>query len=324
MKECESLISIIVPIYNVEKYLKKCIDSLINQTYKNIEIILVDDESPDNCGRICDEYARLDNRIRVIHQNNSGVGKARENGMDIALGKYLTFVDSDDWIEPDFCERMLEKLLSNNADWIACNAKELDENGKEINDFNNIETEELIKDNETLFAHYFEGKNYTRVVWGKLFKTSKIKGREFQKLKICEDTCFMFDLFTCNLEVVLAEYYGYNYVRRGNSVTSKKRFRVEDFDYLKGLVYIKNIIKGTYPKYLEEVEKQRIEALVNMYISLLTEGTENEIRKYKDTIKKQIINRSGQSINTLKKHVYMIKYLNHVYDCLICFKCKKK
>ena len=108
MKERESLISIIVPIYNVEKYLKKCIDSLINQTYKNIEIILVDDESPDNCGRICDEYARLDNRIKVIHQNNSGVGKARENGMDIALGKYLTFVDSDDWIEPEFCERMVK------------------------------------------------------------------------------------------------------------------------------------------------------------------------------------------------------------------------
>ena len=157
-----------------------------------------------------------------------------------------------------------------------------------------------------------------------MFKTSKIKGRKFQKLKICEDTCFMIDLFTSNLKVVLVEDYGYNYIRRENSVTSKNKFRVEDFDCLKGLEYIKSIIKDTYPEFLQELEKQKIEVLVNMYVALLTKGTENEIKRYKDRIRKQIIIRNGQPINTLKNHVYMIKYLNHVYDWLICFKFKKK
>ena len=90
------LVSIVVPIYNVEKYLKKCIDSIINQTYKNIEIILVDDGSTDNCGKICDEYTKTDNRIVVIHKKNGGLSDARNAGLDIAKGKYIAFVDSDD------------------------------------------------------------------------------------------------------------------------------------------------------------------------------------------------------------------------------------
>lgn len=323
MKECESLISIIVPIYNVEHYLRKCIDSLVNQTYRNIEIILVDDESPDKCGQICEEYARLDNRIKVIHQNNSGVGKARENGMDIARGEYLTFVDSDDWIEPEFCERMVKKLLLNNADWIACNAKELDENGKEINDFNNIEKEELIKDNKTLFGHYFEGKNYTRVVWGKMFKTSKIKGRKFQKLKICEDTCFMIDLFASNLKVVLVQDYGYNYIRRENSVTSKNKFRVEDFDWLKGLEYINNNVKKICPWHCKDIETERGKVLLNMYILLLEKGTKREKLKYKKLIRNEIINRPvSVREGWIYKHFFMIKYMNFFYEIIICTKYK--
>lgn len=103
------LISIIVPIYKVERYIHRCIESLTHQDITNIEIILVEDGSPDNCGIICDEYKEKDSRIRVIHQSNGGLSAARNSGIDIAKGDYLMFVDSDDWVDSDFCSYAYQK-----------------------------------------------------------------------------------------------------------------------------------------------------------------------------------------------------------------------
>ena len=100
------LISIIVPVYNVEKYLKRCMDTLQNQTYENIEIILVDDGSPDDCQQLCDENARKDSRVKVIHKSNEGLGMARNSGFEIATGSYIVFVDSDDYVTEDMCEKL--------------------------------------------------------------------------------------------------------------------------------------------------------------------------------------------------------------------------
>ncbi|HEY8803664.1 MAG TPA: glycosyltransferase, partial [Clostridium sp.] len=100
------LISIIVPIYKVEVYIRNCVDSILNQTYKNLEIILVDDGSPDNCGNICEEYSSKDKRIKVIHKKNGGLSSARNAGLDIASGEYIGFIDSDDWIEGDMYESL--------------------------------------------------------------------------------------------------------------------------------------------------------------------------------------------------------------------------
>lgn len=113
------MISIIVPVYNVEKYIHQCVDSIINQTYSNIEIILVDDGSPDNCGKICDEYAARDSRIKVIHKANGGLSDARNYGIDAASGEWLMFVDSDDWIEPDMAEKLYYAVEKENTD-LAC------------------------------------------------------------------------------------------------------------------------------------------------------------------------------------------------------------
>ena len=106
------LISIIVPVFNAEKYLVQCIDSLINQTYINLEILLIDDGSADNSGKICDEYAKLDNRIKVIHKNNGGVSSARNFGLDIEKGEYITFIDSDDFVAPNYCEELILNMTS--------------------------------------------------------------------------------------------------------------------------------------------------------------------------------------------------------------------
>ena len=108
MKKLEQpLISIIVPVYKVEKYLKRCVDSILTQTYQNMEVILVDDGSPDNCGAICDRYKETDNRVVVIHKKNGGLSDARNAGLDIATGEYIMFIDSDDFVEIDMMESMM-------------------------------------------------------------------------------------------------------------------------------------------------------------------------------------------------------------------------
>ena len=126
------LISVIVPVYNVEKYLRKCVDSIVNQTYKNLEIILVDDGSPDNCGKICDEFAEMDNRVMVIHKENGGLSSARNAGLDIATGEYITFVDSDDYIENDTYEKVVVAINKFDSDLIFFREKSVDESGKTI------------------------------------------------------------------------------------------------------------------------------------------------------------------------------------------------
>ena len=109
----KEVISIVVPIYKVEKYIKKCIDSIIEQTYKNLEIILVDDGSPDGCAKICDEYAKKDKRIKAIHKENGGLSDARNVGIDISTGKYICFVDSDDYIENNYIELLYKCIVEN-------------------------------------------------------------------------------------------------------------------------------------------------------------------------------------------------------------------
>ena len=116
MSDNNELISIIVPIYNVQKYLDRCMKTLLNQTYRNIEIILVDDESPDECPKMCEEYAKIDQRVKVIHKKNGGLGFARNSGLEIAQGKYIIFVDSDDYVTENMCHLLYEAAKKYEAD----------------------------------------------------------------------------------------------------------------------------------------------------------------------------------------------------------------
>lgn len=118
--EAQPLITVIVPVYNVEKYLRRCLDSIIGQTYQNLEILCIDDGSIDNSGEICEQYAARDARIKVIHQENQGLSTARNRGLDAAEGEYIAFVDSDDYILEDMYKKMLAKLLDYNVDLCVC------------------------------------------------------------------------------------------------------------------------------------------------------------------------------------------------------------
>lgn len=118
LKENKPLISVIVPIYKVENYLNCCVNSIINQTYKNLEIILIDDGSPDKCGKICDDFNKEDTRIKVIHKKNNGLGSARNTGLDVCNGEYISFVDSDDYIMPDLIESLYNEIYD--CDYVSC------------------------------------------------------------------------------------------------------------------------------------------------------------------------------------------------------------
>ena len=114
-------VSIVVPVYKVEEYIDRCLDSLLNQTLKDIEIILVDDGSPDNCPKICDEYAQKDARVRVVHKQNEGLGYARNSGMEVAVGEYIAFVDSDDFVDIRMFEELYDVARGNDSDVVYCN-----------------------------------------------------------------------------------------------------------------------------------------------------------------------------------------------------------
>ena len=206
-------ISVIVPIYNVENYLNRCIDSIINQTYKKLEIILVDDGSPDNCGKICDEYAKKDSRIKVIHKENGGVSSARNAGLNIATGDYIGFVDGDDWIELDMYEYLLGLSIKYKADISRCSFVYNDNIG-------NISKENIkIIKNEDALINCINGNFEEGVVWNKLYRRFIFQNIRFEPNIIFEDVLINYYVYKLNISMVISNICKYHYLRRQDSIT---------------------------------------------------------------------------------------------------------
>ena len=157
MLQNDALISVIVPIYNVEQFLRPCVDSILNQTYSNLQIVLVDDGSTDSCPTICDEYASQDDRIFVIHKSNGGLSEARNVGIDIARGSYITFIDSDDVIAVDMIEYLYALLRISNADISVCQRADIDEAGVDIAVHKKMLKEDyILSNNKACMRDFFE------------------------------------------------------------------------------------------------------------------------------------------------------------------------
>lgn len=193
---CSPLISVIIPVYNAEKTLRQCVESVLSHDYKNFELILVDDGSKDSSPQICDEYAIKDNRVRAIHQPNGGVSSARNNGIDYALGEWVTFIDADDYITNDFFKGVdgcSEDLLINQYIWLRNGKQTLD---KRISDYN------FISGNEPICS--FLNKYLTTLIFrgpcAKFYKKSLLNNiRFYDNMKVGEDTCFVHAyLLNCN------------------------------------------------------------------------------------------------------------------------------
>lgn len=287
MSQEKALISIIIPVYKVEKYLEKCIQSVINQTYKNIQIILVDDGSPDNCGKICDEYAERDQRIEVIHKSNGGLSDARNKGLEIAKGEYIGFVDSDDYIEADMYEVLYNLLKQYNADVSICNfytvsqekiAIKNADNG--IKEYNRIEIlKEILLDN-----------NIQSYAWNKLYKKELFDEIKYPVGKKYEDIGTTFYLLEkCNKVVVTGkpEYY---YINRQDSIvnnvtettiTDYIELIIQRYDYIEENIKELSSYNKNYLKRILKTAEQDIKSLkeVGDYTKKKYEELYNKVQK---------------------------------------------
>ena len=214
----EPLVSIIVPVYNTEKYLDRCIKSIVNQSYKNLEIILVDDGSPDNCPQMCDEWAEKDNRIKVIHKLNDGLANARNTGIEACTGDYVMFTDSDDYIELDMVEFLLNLSVKYNADVSRCGFYYNYDNGNQKTDGNDYTVKLLEKDDRII---ELVTTGFCGTVWNKLYKREVVKSNFFSKQDGCsEDILYNFRVYKEDYKTVFSDVPKYHYVIRDNSITN--------------------------------------------------------------------------------------------------------
>lgn len=215
------LISIIVPVFNVAPFLPRCIESLINQDYKNIEIILIDDGSSDGSGMICDEYADKDSRIKVYHQEYHGVSGARNKGLDISSGEYIMFLDSDDEAHPQYVSKLFNTLNENNLDIAQCCLIRI-KNGKRINELEVKDSVQIFSGLEMQCKTFERNRYFTMCLCGKLFKKSLFDGLQFPIGRINEDESLIYLLMYRAGRVGVIDDYLYYYHYNGNSITEKK------------------------------------------------------------------------------------------------------
>ena len=227
------MISVVIPVYNTEKYLPRCIESVLAQTYRDLDVILVDDGSPDNSGKICDEYAEKDGRVRVFHKENGGVSSARNHGLEKAREKsseYIGFIDSDDWIEPEMYEKLLNVLIETNADIAACCEK---------TEFTKEDNRQEIKAGRRQSGECLEPTVYNRdeavrallkldistFVHDKLYKAHLFTGIAFPEGKVYEDLATVYKLILASERTVVLWEILYHYVRNPGSITHNKSMK---------------------------------------------------------------------------------------------------
>lgn len=235
------MISVIVPIYKVENYIKKCVDSIRHQTYKELEIILVDDGSPDNCPAICDEYAKKDSRIQVIHKQNGGLINARKSGLEIAKGEYIGFVDGDDWIEPEMYELFAQQIKKYSPDMVISDFY-YDSGTKPANSEQLFEREYYDKyalENEIYPHMLFSGTYYKFGInpccWSKVYKKELLKKNLYPvdgRIKMGEDAAFTYPCLLDAQNIATVKTPCYHYILNPQSMTKSYDKDLKDIIFL--------------------------------------------------------------------------------------------
>ena len=246
-------ISIIIPVYNAEKYLKDCITSVLSQTYYNLEIILIDDGSTDSSSQLVDVYAKSDSRIKTIHQKNTGLSGARNTGLKIATGKYVTFVDSDDQIAPGMVKGLLTALQESNADIAICSFKETYPNGKTKHFSHNHSTQTYTA--KEALAAMLQEKGFMLSTTIKLFPTQYFKNIKFPLGKLHEDVGTTYKLFFKASKLVFVPDEYYIYMHHDNSIINQT-FDDRKFDLIKLTDQMCDDIDTKYPD-LKNITKER-------------------------------------------------------------------
>ena len=285
-------ISVIVPVYNVEQYLERCVDSIINQTYTNLEIILVNDGSTDNSGKLCDELAKKDERIRVIHKENGGLSDARNRGIDESESDLVGFIDSDDYIDSDMYEVLLKNLNDTDADLSMCALYDVYNNTPEVQ-VTNKETWKL--SSEQAIKMVMEAKILSVTAVNKLYRKSLFTDLKFEVGKIAEDAFIMIKLLDKCEKIVATNEKKYYYVHRENSITTQK-FSTKFLNVIEAYEQNSNIISEKYPK-LKDVAQTRMNwAYFYVLDRLLLDDNyndkelENKLISYLKNYRKDILN----------------------------------
>lgn len=240
------LVSVIVPIYNVEQYLTHCIETILQQSYEKLEIILVDDGSLDNCGKVCDEFALKDSRIKVIHKQNGGLSDARNAGIDIATGDYITFIDSDDYVMPDMIETLMNILTEENTDIAQCDyiRSKNDSIGEQQYKLSQNDKSTVYFDDK--MSAYLSNRKISTVAWGKIYKRFLFDEIRFPVGRLHEDVFTTYKLIHNASSVAVTDYVGYVYRINENSITTSK-FSPKKLDGVYGKIKQSEFIKTNYP-----------------------------------------------------------------------------
>lgn len=287
-----ALISVIVPVYNVENYLAKCLDSIISQTYKNLQIILIDDGSTDNSGVICDKYKQIDSRIEVIHKTNGGVGSARETGVNKATGEYIAFVDPDDFIDCNMYSKLYKAISNNNADIAVCNILRIENNKKSI--FGNTIKFNEIHTGEKCFENYISNL-YNFSLLNKLFKKSLFDDLTFEKLRFSEDVKIQVYIFVRANTVVCINDVLYFYIKRKDSLTESNKInsnyiytQFSVYQFLFEYTYKRNeeILRQYVPLYVRELLSIYDQCMSSIDYKKLKDQIEDSLKRYKKCILK--------------------------------------
>lgn len=289
--DSQDIVSIIIPVYNVEKYLIRCLDSVINQSYKNIEIILIDDGSTDASGSICDDFVRRDTRIKAIHKENTGSADSRNKGMKIAKGNYIGFVDSDDWISTDMYEVMINTIKKYKADVVVCNYNEIA--GVDKHNITADSTSSIIefRDKELIEEIILEKRNtgISYAPWRAMFKREIIKGIGFETGRYYEDLLFITKAFMKIKQGVYINKRLYNYVIHNESVTHSEKTMKHIVDIIEQTIIQIGILESELPNKTVDFCKRKFYFLViSLYKEMKKKNHMKEEIKYLKEILKSL------------------------------------
>lgn len=313
----DSLISVIVPIYNVEKYLQKCVDSIINQTYKNLEIILVDDGSPDNCPKMCDDYAEKDSRIKVVHKENGGLSDARNVGMEVATGEYVSFIDSDDYISLDFYETLLETIVDNDSDIVECGVVKFYENEKfdKYNDDLKVTNYDTVDALDGLISE----SPFKQHVWNKLYKSNIALDIPYAVGKLNEDEFWTYQIFGKAKKVTRINKTMYYYFQRGSSIMGNG-YNIKRLDALEGKMNRQAYIEKNFPILTTKAKVDLYGSCIFAYQSVLKfmSGKDKKkagkiIKDYKNRCK--LTNDEINNVDDSSRKYYKLAKLNFYLCC---------
>lgn len=285
-------ISVIIPVYNVEKYLNRCLDSVIKQSYQNLEIILVDDGSTDNSSKICDEYAQKDKRIVVLHKENGGLSDARNKGIDICTGNYISFIDSDDWLENGFYEYVYQNLENN--DLLIFNYYLSDDRKKKLIKYRDID---LNLEKEKCISELIKA-NIQSYAWNKVYKIYLFANIRFPKGKNYEDQAIMHLIIDKCQKIKYCNKAFYNYYQNPKSITHTINYKnYKDFFYV-------NILRGRYlKKYYPDIYEYHLNYIYSAIAKLcwLYKNDVKYIIRYR-LLRKFIVKRLFKNIFNKKKN----------------------